>query len=214
MNPADWIVPFVVLIISLTVHEAAHAWVALLGGDRTALRAGQVTLNPLPHIQREPFGMLVLPLLTLWSTNGNSSFGFAHAPYDPYWAARNPRRAAVMSLAGPLANVVLAAIAFVVLWYIARPESGTEAGVRQIATRFLFLNLLLAVFNLVPLPPLDGAGVVRGLFPATGRFFDAIERIPYSTLVVFVLMSYWLVPLYYPIYNAVDSLLPHSTRYH
>lgn len=211
MNPADWIVPFVVLIISLTVHEASHAWVALLGGDRTALQAGQVTLNPLPHIQREPFGMIVLPLLSLMSSHGSMCLGFAHAPYDPLWAARNPRRAALMSLAGPAANLVLAAIAFAVLWYIGHPDSGTEAGVREIAKRFLLLNGLLAVFNLVPVPPLDGAGVVRGLFPAAGRAYSAFERIPYSTLVVFVLLIYFLPDLYYPLYFRVDALLPYST---
>jgi Zn-dependent protease len=70
------------------------------------------------------------------------------------------------------------------------------------------------VFNLVPLPPLDGAGVVRGLFPATGRVFDTIQNIPYSTLVVFVLLSYWIGPLYYPIYDAIDRLLPYSTLFH
>ncbi len=204
---------FVVLIISLTVHEASHALVAMLGGDRTAYNGGQVTLNPLPHMQREPFGMLVLPLLSLFATNGQTCFGFAHAPYDPIWAFHHPRRAALMAVAGPMANLLLAAIAFAVLAGIGRPEGDTERTVREIATTFLYLNLLLAVFNLVPLPPLDGAGVVGGLLPATRRFFEMIQNIPYSTIVVFVVLSRFLGQLFRPVYLMVDGWLPYSTLF-
>lgn len=209
----DAVQQFVVLIISLTVHEAAHALLAMLGGDRTAYNGGQVTLNPVPHMQREPFGMLVLPLLSLFATNGQSCFGFAHAPYDPIWAYHHPRRAALMALAGPLANLLLAAIAFAVLAGIARPESDTEHTVREIATTFLYLNLLLAVFNLVPLPPLDGAGVVGGLLPGTRRLFETIQNIPYSTIVVFVVLSRFLGQLFRPVYLTVDGWLPYSTLF-
>lgn len=213
MNPTDMVLPFVTLIISLTVHEAAHALVAYWGGDRTAYQSGQVTLNPLPHIQREPFGMIVLPLITLLWSNGAWCFGFAHAPYDPYWAARHPRRAALMSVAGPVGNILLAAIAFTVLWIVARPDSGTEAAIRVIGTRFLLLNLFLAMFNLVPLPPLDGAGIVRGLYPPSGRLFDRIAAIPYGTLVIILLLSKWISELFWPVFFAVDRLLPYSTLY-
>ena len=82
----DWsaaIVLFIVLLVSLTAHEAAHALVAKLGGDLTAYRSGQVTLNPLPHIQREPMGMVVVPLLSIYMTGGQSCIGFASAPIDP-----------------------------------------------------------------------------------------------------------------------------------
>lgn len=211
MNLTDYILPFVTLIISLTVHEAAHALVAYWGGDRTAYQAGQVTLNPLPHIQREPFGMIALPLITLLSSKGVYCFGFAHAPYDPYWAARHPHRAALMSVAGPVGNILLATIAFAVLWYVGKDDSGTEAAIREIGTRFLLLNLFLALFNLVPLPPLDGAGIVRGLYPPSGRLFDLIAGIPYGTLVVIVLLSNWIGELFRPVYYAVDRLLPYST---
>ena len=161
----DWqhlILMFVALTISLTVHEASHALFAMLGGDRTAYHAGQVTLNPLPHMQREPFGMLVLPLMSLYLSGGSMCFGFAHAPVDALWAYHNPRKAALMSAAGPLSNALLAAISFAVLYGIGRPESDAAETVREIAKVFLLLNVLLAVFNLLPVPPLDGAGVVQG----------------------------------------------------
>jgi Zn-dependent protease len=209
VNWEHMVLLFGVLLVSLTVHEASHAWFALLGGDRTAYESGQVTLNPLPHIQREPFGMVVLPIISLLASNGRACIGFAHAPYDPYWAARHPRRAALMSLAGPLGNLTLVAIAFAVLWFVGKPDSGTEEAVNRIAHVFLFLNLLLAVFNLIPLPPLDGAGVVRGLYPPSGRLFDAISSVPYSTLIVFVLMSRFLGDLVEPIYFTVRGWLPY-----
>lgn len=209
MNWENIVLLFVTLLISLTVHEAAHAWVAMLGGDRTAYSTGQVTINPLPHIQREPFGMVALPILVLLMSNGTQIFGFAHAPYDPYWAQRHPRKAALMAAAGPMANFVLAAIAFAVLWFVGRPDSGTETAIRKIALTFLYLDLMLGVFNLVPLPPLDGASIVRGLVPATGRLFDAISRVPYATLLVFVLLSRYLGAIYEPLFYKVVSWLPY-----
>jgi hypothetical protein len=88
-----------VFLFSTTVHEAVHALAALRGGDPTAYLGGQVSLAPLPHIRREPIGMLVVPILTVF-TNG-WALGWASTPYDPYWAARHPRRAATMAAAGP-----------------------------------------------------------------------------------------------------------------
>src|SRR6478672_8150136 len=90
---------FAAFLFSTTVHEAGHALVALWGGDRTAYLGGQVTLSPLPHIRREPIGMLVVPLLT--SLLNGWAMGWASAPYDPRWEERYPRRAAWMAAAGP-----------------------------------------------------------------------------------------------------------------
>lgn len=212
----DWqhlILMFVALTISLTVHEASHALFAMLGGDRTAYHAGQVTLNPLPHMQREPFGMLVLPLMSLYLSGGGMCFGFAHAPVDALWAYHNPRKAALMSAAGPLSNALLAAISFAVLYGIGRPESDAAETVREIAKVFLLLNVLLAVFNLLPVPPLDGAGVVQGLAPRSRRFYEALQNIPYSGIVIFVGLIYVLPHLFRPVYYAVDRLLPYSTLF-
>lgn len=208
MNWENAILMFVTLIISLTVHEAAHALVAMWGGDRTAYYGGQVTLNPIPHMQREPFGMLALPLIALALTHGTSTFGFAHAPYDPVWAYHNPRKAALMSAAGPLANTLLAAIAFLVLWFVGHADSGTEEAVRRIAGKFLYLNVLLAVFNVIPVPPLDGASIVTSLARPTRRFYDALQRIPYSGIVIFVLLINYAGDLIMPVFLAVNGWLP------
>jgi Zn-dependent protease len=186
---------FVTLLISLTFHEAAHAWFAMMLGDRTAYYSGQVTVNPLPHMQREPFGMVLLPLVSIYVSHGQSAFGFAHAPIDPFWAERNPGRAALMSFAGPLANFALAAIAWIVLWQIGHPDDETQRTIVTIAKPFLFLNLLLGCFNLLPVPPLDGAGITRGLFPVTGRAFDAFLQVDFLPFLAILALSYWLSPL-------------------
>jgi Zn-dependent protease len=90
-----WVVAF---LFSTTVHEAMHALVAWKGGDPTAYHGGQVSLSPIPHIKREPIGMLVVPLITTFTMGW--TMGWASAPYDPVWAERHPRRAALMAAAG------------------------------------------------------------------------------------------------------------------
>jgi Zn-dependent protease len=174
---------FVAFLLSTTVHEAMHAWAAWRGGDPTAYHGGQVSLSPLPHIRREPIGMLVVPLLTALTQGW--AMGWASAPYDPYWAARHPRRAALMAAAGPVGNFLIALTAFVTLKaglamgvFIA-PETArfasvveTPGGPNVITTMlsiFLMLNVLLGTFNMLPLPPLDGASVMSIFLPSAMR---------------------------------------------
>jgi Zn-dependent protease len=167
---------FAVFLFSTTLHEAAHAWAALRGGDPTAYHGGQVSLDPIPHIRREPFGMIVLPLVT--SVTMGWPMGYASAPYDPRWALRYPRRAALMALAGPAANLLLVLLCFAAMRGLAAsglfypPSSvnfgqltATDAGaVWSTVGHFLSigfsLNLLLCVFNLLPFPPLDGSAAI------------------------------------------------------
>jgi len=180
-DPATGFLWFLAFLFSTTVHEAMHAWAAMRGGDLTAYHGGQVSLSPLPHIQREPIGMLVLPLLTALTQGW--AIGWASAPYDPYWAARYPKRAALMAAAGPVGNLILAATAFLLLkvgltsGMFAAPShvsfsgvvEATSAGVPEFAAAllsiFLMLNVLLFAFNLLPLPPLDGAAVLGLVLP-------------------------------------------------
>jgi Zn-dependent protease len=182
-NLGTGLVWFVAFLLSTTVHEAMHAWVALRGGDPTAYHGGQVSLSPIPHIRREPLGMLVVPLLT--SLTSGWAMGWASAPYDPNWAARHPRRAALMAAAGPAGNFAIALIAFAVLkvglaigWFIPPDSAGFDALVATasgatVATTmlsvFLMLNVILGTFNLLPLPPLDGASVASIFVPAAYR---------------------------------------------
>lgn len=167
---------YVIFLLSTTCHEAAHALVAKLGGDDTAARGGQVTLNPVPHIRREPFGMVLVPILSL--ALGGVMFGWASAPYDPYWRQRHPHRAAWMALAGPGANLVLVLLAAVLIHggitagsfeipasprftALVVPTGGETTEALAIGVSILFsLNLLLMTFNLFPVPPLDGATAI------------------------------------------------------
>src|SRR4026209_900902 len=115
MDPAiaSGFIWFVAFLFSTTVHEAMHALVAWKGGDPTPYNGGQVSLSPIPHIRREPIGMLVLPLVTALTQGW--AIGGASAPYDPYWAERHPQRAALMAAAGPAGNFVIAIVAFVLM---------------------------------------------------------------------------------------------------
>lgn len=205
---------YAAFLLSLTCHEAAHAWAAHRGGDDTAYLAGQVSLSPWPHIRREPIGTILVPLLTYWHTHW--MMGWASAPYDPFWEQRHPRRAAAMSAAGPAANFLLFTLAFAALkaglawgvWTV--PETGTVAIDRLVAAapggpgfvdalgRFLSivlgLNLILGVFNLLPFPPLDGISVLAGLFAPVRALYVKLRSVPAAGLVG--LIAAWTIAPY------------------
>ena len=161
-----WLAAF---LLSLTCHEAAHALAGRLGGDSTA--ANQVTLDPLPHIKREPFGTLVVPILSFFLQGGGWMIGWASAPYDPMWASRHPRRAAGMAAAGPAANFALALLAALAIrigiaaGYFTLPTGGISLETLAVAPSgvaqglALFCSVLFSI-NLIPVPPLDGYAIV------------------------------------------------------
>jgi Zn-dependent protease len=192
---AVWYIAF---LFSTTCHEASHALVAKLGGDQTAFRSGQVTLNPIPHIRREPFGTVVVPILSYIMAGW--MIGWASAPYDPIWQRRFPRRAAWMAFAGPGANFLLMLISGLAIRAglssgMFRPPAAisftriTEAaapGVWGFAATFLsilfVLNLLLCAFNLLPVPPLDGLNVITFFMGETTaiRFLDWVHSFSFG----------------------------------
>ncbi len=175
------LISFLVLVCSLTVHEMAHAWTADRLGDPTARRLGRVSLNPVVHV--DPVGTVLLPIVAFVS--GLPIIGWAKpVPVNPT-ALRDPRRDfVVIAAAGPASNVVLAVLAAVVLRTLTVATPGTASGM-LLATH---LNVLLALFNLVPVPPLDGGNVLGGLLPPRlGDRFDAIVR-PYGFLALYALL--------------------------
>jgi Zn-dependent protease len=200
---------YAVFLLSLTCHEAAHAFAAWRGGDPTAYEAGQVSLSPWPHVRREPWGTVLIPLLTFFMYSGTGSswmMGWASAPYDPVWEDRHPRRAALMALAGPLANLALVALAFVALaglfsagvlvppdrigidrLAVAAPGAAPVFdGLGRLLSILLSLNLLLCVFNLMPCPPLDGASVLAGVLPVARTLRDRLRASPFGSMMAFV----------------------------
>src|SRR6202163_1171302 len=182
---------YIVFLFSTTCHEAAHALAAKLGGDPTAFEGGQVTLNPIPHIRRSPFGMIVVPIVSFLL--GGWMIGWASAPFDPIWQRRYPRRSAWMALAGPAANFALMLLTGIAIrvglaaGYFRAPErigsySGGVASAQSADPTFLttalsilfVLNLLLGAFNLLPVPPLDGSTGIMLAMPESAaiRYLD------------------------------------------
>ena len=219
---------YVVFLFTLTIHEASHAFAAWLGGDATAYSGGQVTLNPWPHVRREPFGTVLIPLMTFFTSGW--MMGWASAPYDPEWGRRYPLRQAVMSAAGPLANLLLAGATFAVIKgllgsgvFVAPnevgfsrmviPAPGMPEGSWAHPLAFalsvgLNLNTLLFMFNLIPLPPLDGAGVLQGLMPGSlGRVLAVVQRNPMMSLLGLILAWKAFEYVYAPAFGVVLALL-------
>ncbi len=190
-NFAHAVAALIPLVLSLSVHEFAHAWSAQRLGDDTASRAGRMTLNPISHV--DPFGTLLLPLaLTLMGTG--FMFGWAKpVPVDPARFRRDVhmgRGMAWTAAAGPLSNLVLAVVSAVVIGMLARFVPGVldrGAGVMELLVNLLQVNVALALFNLIPVPPLDGSRIVDGYMPT--RFRPAWERVtalaPFLLLAVF-----------------------------
>jgi Zn-dependent protease len=177
-----WLLP---ILIAVTFHEAAHGFVAHLLGDDTAWRLGRVTFNPFKHV--DPFGTVVLPVLLLLA---RSPFLFGYAKPVPvnFRALRHPRRDMILvAAAGPAMNLVLAtlaALSFRLLNY------GTGVPMRFLTANLenaLVLNVVLAVFNLLPIPPLDGGRIMVGVLPkALGRQLSRLE--PYGLVLLIGLL--------------------------
>lgn len=174
-------VSFVLLIIAMTVHEFAHGAVAYKLGDSTARLSGRLTLNPLAHI--DPFWTVLLPLVLFLSTAGHFVFGAAKPVPVNYWSLKNPKKDMIwIGLAGPLANFILAFIIAGVLRFI--PLSGLFAG---LIFNLLTINVVLAVFNLIPIPPLDGSKILIGLLPTNlSEQYASFERYGFIILFVFI----------------------------
>ena len=167
-------ISYIVFLFSTTCHEASHALAAKIGGDSTAALGGQISLNPIPHIQRSLYGMVLFPILSFVLSKGGGMIGWASAPYDPLWERRHPRRSAWMALAGPAANFSLMLLAVAALrggmaLQLFRPDpvTGAESFAGTVLQVVFFLNLLLGTFNLLPVPPLDGSTGIMLLMSET-----------------------------------------------
>lgn len=157
---STWVVP---VLLAITLHEAAHAYAAFKLGDDTAARLGRVSFNPIKHI--DAFGTILLPALLLF-LRAPFLFGWAKPVPVMFGRLGNPRRDMVLvAAAGPAINIVLAAVSallFRILWLL---PGDVQAWSSQMLTNSVILNLVLAVFNMLPLPPLDGGRIAVGLLP-------------------------------------------------
>ena len=182
-----WVIP---VLFAITLHEAAHGWTALRLGDDTAARLGRVTINPLKHVH--PVGTVLLPG-ALIALGAPFVFGFAKpVPVNPA-RLRNPRRDMVLvALAGPGMNIVLACLSAVLLHVAPAFPTTLAEWWRATFTLGIVINLVLAIFNMLPVPPLDGGRVVHGLLPPShAERFARLERFG----IIAVLVGFFLVPL-------------------
>lgn len=198
----------VIFILAISVHESAHAWVADRFGDPTARMLGRISLNPLVHV--DIFGTVIFPVL-LYLTSG-SIFGWAKPVPVNVLNLRRPRRDhTLVSAAGPLSNLSLA-VFFAILFHLTGGAAefysvgaeGIRHGINQLVWSGVQINVLLAVFNLIPIPPLDGGGILAGILPDSALpFLDKIQPFGFIILVVLMLSGvlwYVIGVMSWPIY--------------
>jgi Zn-dependent protease len=210
INLAEIFIALIVLLFSLTVHESAHAWTADRLGDPTARLLGRVSLNPLVHI--DPIGTVLFPLIAALSHV--PLIGWAKPVPVSVRQLSNPRRDYMLvAAAGPASNLALAVIAAIVLRLISVTpvtlgEPNVSAPIATLLVQLRQINVLLAVFNMIPIPPLDGGNVLAGLLPRSLAVPFATLR-PYGFLLLYLLMyTGMLTMLVAPPYRLITALLP------
>jgi Zn-dependent protease len=207
LNFTDILILFALLVASLSVHEAAHAWSADKLGDPTARLLGRVSLNPAVHV--DPIGTIVFPLLAMISNL--PLIGWAKpVPVGVQHLRGNWRQKFMLiAAAGPLSNLLMAIGAAAVLWIMSGgpPSEAVQGLAGRIVNRFIQLNLALAVFNMIPVPPLDGGNVLAGL--VSGPIADTLDRIrPYGIVILYALMFLGVFSQFvFPLVDRLHTLL-------
>ncbi|MDH4480701.1 MAG: site-2 protease family protein [Rhodoferax sp.] len=198
------------VIFSITLHEAAHGYAARHFGDNTAWALGRVTLNPMKHI--DPMGTIVLPLVLYFATSGAFLFGYAKPVPVNFSRLRSPKRDMVwVALAGPAANFVQALLWGIAL-YMLQGAGISEPFLLKMCQGGVLVNVVMFVFNLFPIPPLDGGRILVGLLP--WRQAVAVSRVePWGFYIVMALVltkvinTFWMLPLMGLSYDLIDLLL-------
>ena len=231
MNFYDGFLWYLAFLLSTVIHEASHASVAYKLGDQTAYNTGQVSLNPIPHIKREPFGTVIIPIISFLAAGW--MLGWASTPYNLEWANKNPKKAALMAAAGPFSNFLLVIATAIVIhvgmslgfFYppasvnlsslVASTQSGILEEIAKLLSIMFSLNLILLIFNMLPVPPLDGSGLPPlFLNDEMGRNYMSFVRNPAFTFIgIFVAWNIF-DQIYFHIYLFAINLLYPGSYYH
>ena len=198
------------VLFAITLHEAAHGYVAKHFGDNTAYSLGRVTLNPMKHI--DPVGTIVMPLVLYIATAGTFLFGYAKPVPVQFGRLRNPKRDMIwVALAGPASNLAQALL-WGVAFYLLQGASLTEPFFIKMCQAGILVNVVMFVFNLFPLPPLDGGRILVGLLPY--KQAELVSRIePWGFFVVMALVltgvisTFWMQPLMAATYRVIQTVL-------
>lgn len=197
-----------ILLVSVVLHENAHGWTALALGDPTAKAAGRLTLNPIPHL--DPVGSVILPAFIAVASGGATTFGYAKpVPVSPMKLRGADRWGfALVAIAGPVSNIVIAFVAITALRWVGDPFN--PGLLEDVLVATFAVNVFLAAFNLVPIPPLDGSRLLRPFLSQGGRYLlDRFE--PYGFLVILLLVTLLQEPFFnvvVAIRDAIVRLLP------
>ncbi len=189
---------FIIIIPSAILHEYAHGWMADQLGDPTARHAGRLTLNPVAHI--DPMGTFLMPVMLLLLSGGTFMFAYAKpVPYNPYNLKNQKRDPAFVAAAGPLSNLLLAGVCAIII------RSVGLTSFTALLSIIVYANILLAVFNLVPIPPLDGSKILFSLLPDNEsgiRIRLFLERYGFFILIFFVFFLFELItPIIFGLYK-------------
>ncbi len=192
-----------VLIFSVIVHEVSHGVAAFKLGDDTAKRAGRLTSNPIKHL--DFFGSFLLPVLLFLFSNGTFVLGWAKpVPYNPYNLKKPKQGGGIIAAVGPVSNLIVAG-AFSIILRLITPfaETPTVGTLAALLTYIIFINILLAIFNLVPLPPLDGSNILFSLLPPKlNAVQDFLRRYGFFLLILFIFFGFQIiVPVVTAIYR-------------
>lgn len=177
-----------IFFLGVVIHEYAHGKVALMFGDHTAKYAGRLSLNPLRHI--DPIGTIILPIMLILASRLSGKppviFGWAKPVPVNYWGLKNPKRDIIwVGLAGPTANIILAAI----LAYVVKIVTNLPEVVLFLIKYTITINLVLAFFNLIPIPPLDGSRILFGLLPQeAAKQYAKLEK--YGLIIIFAILYF------------------------
>ncbi len=204
----DLILAIPLLFFAVVVHECCHGWVAYLNGDDTAKMSGRLTLNPIPHI--DMMGTVILPLILIF-THSPVLIGWAKpVPINPYRLNNPVKDMAKVGLAGPGSNFAMAILSALIIWLFKITGVDPSTEINALIIKLLYINvqinLVLGVFNLIPIPPLDGSRIVSAFLPTQIAFkYNQLER--YGIFIIFFLLSFGFLNFLWLIVDILQRIL-------